>query len=255
MDVLLKAAAADADAIADDDFTADVDAIADDDATAARWSRSPHWGADTSSDEETTSAYTYAGKWSFSKRARAQAIDQERRRRERWWRQTRAPDEDERAPDEDESKAKARRCEPDPLRWTRVTTPALEREARDARTRYTSAWGGLAKVSEASSPILLFADIPWPSLEPVHDAEALGRVSSAEVEQIVIPQGTETLSQRRRSLVNELRRWHPDKFTSRWGGSLVPAEAAAVLEGVKQVSQSLNELLATRESSQCSRAM
>ena len=46
--------------------------------------------------------------------------------------------------------------------------------------------------------------------------------------------------------VRELRRWHPDKFTARWGGSLAPSDAAAVLDGVKRVSQALNELLSSK---------
>lgn len=226
MDVLLKAAAA-----------------ADANATAAQ--NSPSRGAacadflDSSSDESTAGdtffTYTggYAGKWSFDKRAREQAIAQEKRRRERWRQQTRAADEDD---------VEAIRREQDHAGRKRAR-PALERFVHEtARKRYTSGWRSLVEMAGAANPCLTFADIPWPTLQPVHDAEALARVSTTEVEHVVIPNDTLNLAQRKRTLVNELRRWHPDKFTSRWGGSLGPGEAAAVLDGVKQVSQSLNEL-------------
>ena len=221
MEVLLEAARADAAAAASNSWHAAGDLL----------------HSSSSDDESTSDSHPgYTGKWSFHPRFRAEAIAQEVRRRERWRQQTRSPDED------DECGAKRPRYDPPPATRKRAT-PAWRRSRQAARERYASSWGSLADLVQEATPCVCFSDIPWPALEPVRDIEALSRVTIAEVEEIVIPDDAQDVARRKRALVGELRRWHPDKFTARWGQSLVPGQAAAVLDGVKQVSQSLNELL------------
>ena len=66
-------------------------------------------------------------------------------------------------------------------------------------------------------------------------------MQATDIEVIILQPNTEA-AQRRRVIQNELRRWHPDKFTAKWGKRLFASEAEAVLVGVKQVAQALNNL-------------
>ena len=66
-------------------------------------------------------------------------------------------------------------------------------------------------------------------------------MQATDIEVIILQPNTEA-AQRRRVIQIELRRWHPDKFTAKWGKRLLASEAEAVLVGVKQVAQALNNL-------------
>lgn len=46
----------------------------------------------------------------------------------------------------------------------------------------------------------------------------------------------------RRRVLEELLRWHPDKFESRFGALVVPEDRDAVMQRVKHTSQLLNDL-------------
>ena len=48
---------------------------------------------------------------------------------------------------------------------------------------------------------------------------------------------------RRRAVREALRRWHPDKFEQRFGHRLAEAERPAILDRVKQISQSLTAMI------------
>lgn len=129
----------------------------------------------------------------------------------------------------------------------------------EARAAYIAGWvklqpppGGAAGASSAgassgasgdaasvSASVLRRSDFPWPrrrSEAPFTPEEVAGYVLSEEIAD---------RAARRRALQAELRRWHPDKFTAKFGGRLVEAERGAVLEDVKAVSQCLNALMAS----------
>lgn len=146
------------------------------------------------------------------------------------------------------------------------TAHLAQREARaEARARYIARWlrfqpqtgAGLNATSagaptmpsstaptagEPMAPALRMADVPWPSRVTPGPSTPL---SSVEVASHVLTDDMDAVA-RRRALQAELRRWHPDKFVSRWGARLTAddAERASILLHVKQVAQCLNELMA-----------
>mgnify|MGYP002631297268 CR=1 FL=1 len=111
-------------------------------------------------------------------------------------------------------------------------------DLRAARERYMAAWEALAP-----GAALTMATIPWPCRETPAVGVAIG---AKEVAELVLPPGLDA-AQRKRALQDEMRRWHPDKFTSRWAAKLPDDEREMVLERVKQCSQALNELLSAAE--------
>lgn len=114
----------------------------------------------------------------------------------------------------------------------------LEAKA-EARARYVAAWVTLAPRT-ASADMLRAAEVPWPSRVPP------GPRTPPSADEVALHVLTDDMdaAARRRALTTELRRWHPDKFVSRWGARLHDDERDAVLLHVKQVSQALTELLA-----------
>jgi hypothetical protein len=109
-----------------------------------------------------------------------------------------------------------------------------------AHLAYEAGWLALAKHEGGIS----VQDVPWPCEHPTegssgdaHFVERVGRVVLRGG-----GSGMDVLT-RRKALQAEQRRWHPDKFTARWGGRLRESTRAAVLERVTQVSQALNALI------------
>ena len=107
------------------------------------------------------------------------------------------------------------------------------------RARRTPTAGALGE--RAAATPLKFGDIPWPCRGGAPRAgRALGR---DDVEGVLVAHLPDAAA-RRRALRAEIGRWHPDKFTQRWGRKLDAAARDQILEGVTQVAQLLNELLA-----------
>lgn len=74
-----------------------------------------------------------------------------------------------------------------------------------------------------------FESVPW-LVEDSEDARA------------IVLYGTEGEAEQRKRLRFELMRWHPDKFTAKFGGRMVAQDRGRVLDRVKQISQMLNSL-------------
>eukprot|EP00965_Chrysotila_dentata_P002962 95878-Pleurochrysis_carterae.AAC.1 len=77
-------------------------------------------------------------------------------------------------------------------------------------------------------------DVPWPC--PV------GELSAAKVAPVVLPPNLDA-GARRKLLQEELRRWHPDKFSARFAARLLEGDKEEVMGHVTRVSQCLNELM------------
>jgi NF-kappa-B inhibitor-like protein 1 len=112
-------------------------------------------------------------------------------------------------------------------------------EARaEARARYLAAWVALAPRADGAGA-LSASEVPWPS----RVTPSAGRPLALDEVALHVLSPEMDAAARRRALTTELRRWHPDKFVSRWGARLLHAERDDVLAHVKQVSQCLTELL------------
>ena len=119
----------------------------------------------------------------------------------------------------------------------------------EARARYIAAWVRLLPAdgtSAAASSTLRVADFPWPTRSAPTHLQFSPPLTADEVAVHVLSDDMADGHARRRALQSELRRWHPDKFESRFGGRVVTSEREAILLLVKAVSQCLNELMATR---------
>lgn len=79
-----------------------------------------------------------------------------------------------------------------------------------------------------SGPVL-YSDIPW-------------LASSEEGAKALILHGVQGPADRKKRLRLELMRWHPDKFTAKFGARIAGPDRGRVAEGVKRVSQLLNSL-------------
>ena len=103
----------------------------------------------------------------------------------------------------------------------------MQGDAGARRAAYEARWALLAG-APAGAP-LAAAAIPWLP------------ASAADARDVVLfcAAGAEAARRRVRA---ELMRWHPDKFGSRVGARLAPAERPAALERVKAVAQMLTEL-------------
>lgn len=58
----------------------------------------------------------------------------------------------------------------------------------------------------------------------------------------VILYGTSDSAEERKRVRLELMRWHPDKFSAKFGGRLASRDKNRILERVKHISQMLNTL-------------
>lgn len=119
-----------------------------------------------------------------------------------------------------------------------------------ARDRYAKGWASLSAWDEtvAVGPAvptrkLGFAEIPWPVLAAPAGGAGPLRLILDDLRQLIVPADAAGSAAARRSVQDELRRWHPDKFVARFGGVLLASEKDAVLEGVNLTSQCLTELL------------
>lgn len=136
-----------------------------------------------------------------------------------------------------------------------------DQEVPQARLRalqqHEGSWAALeagsASCSDARS--LTYADVPWPPLtcctEYLRALAAWDHRQQTSQQQRCMqreqPEPTGLQQERiwshrqlRRAYTRACLRWHPDKFEGRWGPALAPADRAAVLDRVRQLSQSLN---------------
>lgn len=93
------------------------------------------------------------------------------------------------------------------------------------RAAYEAKWQTLLTMA---GPIM-HNDIPWLG----HDEEAA---------KSVMLYGAQGGGEVRKRLRLELMRWHPDKFTAKFGDRIAGPDRVSVGEGVKQMSQLLNSL-------------
>ena len=205
------------------------------------------WG-DSRGGDEAGGRDAEGGDW-FSEIAAAMAARQAKRAREarekaeatkakrrsesdRWQRDTHAASAEHQKQAEAafERFEEARRC---------ADALAQDEARAEARARYLAAWVALAPRATGAGALVSASEVPWPTRvtpsarRPLAIDEVALHVLSPEMD----------AAARRRALTTELRRWHPDKFVSRWGARLLHAERDDVLVHVKQVSQCLTELL------------
>jgi hypothetical protein len=111
----------------------------------------------------------------------------------------------------------------------------------DAHRSYEAGWLALGK-HEGS---ITLEDVPWPDERPAAEGSSGDAGFVERIGRAVLPAGGVGMDvgTRRKALQVEQRRWHPDKFTARWGARLMESTREAVLERVKQVSQALNSLI------------
>lgn len=106
---------------------------------------------------------------------------------------------------------------------------AAEDDFDGARTmeEHERAWTSFERrvASEASRPVTL-ADVPWPRSGAWLIRESLG--------------DDEDVARAHRAFA---RRWHPDKFTQRFGRALAPDEREDIVSRVKEVYQSARQLV------------
>ena len=99
-----------------------------------------------------------------------------------------------------------------------------------ARAAYERAWAALP----AREGTLEASVLPWPC--------NIAEINAARVAETVLPPALDGAA-RRKLLQAEQRRWHPDKFTSKWSARLRDEQREEVLARVLCVSQALNQLL------------
>lgn len=105
---------------------------------------------------------------------------------------------------------------------------------------YESAWTALK-----DRPVLFFRSIPWPVLRQPSDVEDL--TANAIGAFILSPVHSGDKSARDR-LKEQLLRWHPDRFESKWLSKVDGEEKEVVRRGAGQVVRGLNELMARENS-------
>lgn len=60
--------------------------------------------------------------------------------------------------------------------------------------------------------------------------------------QAIVLYGTGSPEEERKKIRAELLRWHPDRFSNKFGSRLLPADRDAILQRVKLIAQMLNGL-------------
>ncbi|KAK9805018.1 hypothetical protein WJX73_002321 [Symbiochloris irregularis] len=81
----------------------------------------------------------------------------------------------------------------------------------------------------SQAPQIAMADVPW-LLQDKDDARA------------IVLYGTSSPKEERKTIRTELLRWHPDRFSNKFGSRLLPSDKDAILQRVKHISQMLNSL-------------
>lgn len=106
-----------------------------------------------------------------------------------------------------------------------------EHQARDNLLRKKKYLAKLEKLySNTQDLIYSYEDIPWPSAQ-----EDISNLLFCDVE-------AEDIDTRRKLVREQQIRWHPDKFIQKIGSKLLEKDREKILNKVKEISQSLNNL-------------
>jgi NF-kappa-B inhibitor-like protein 1 len=121
------------------------------------------------------------------------------------------------------------------------------------RTTYDEQWQRF-EAWPAGKPIR-FQDVPWPCATPATHAAAAKALQQQQQQQqqqalqldagqlrALVLAGASSAADVKLALRRELMRWHPDKFTARYGSRLAPADKGAIEAGVHAVAQHLTAL-------------
>ncbi|EFN57300.1 hypothetical protein CHLNCDRAFT_143906 [Chlorella variabilis] len=106
-----------------------------------------------------------------------------------------------------------------------------EGQAGAKRASYEARWQFFS--SKHPEAVVGYGDVPW-----ILAAEG---APQEELQRVVL-YGTSGTEEQRRRLRTELIRWHPDKFVSKFGRRLAPADRERVLARVNAVSQQLTAM-------------
>ncbi|KAH8115895.1 hypothetical protein DFH11DRAFT_1506790 [Phellopilus nigrolimitatus] len=107
---------------------------------------------------------------------------------------------------------------------------------KNAWTTYEAAWATLK-----DRPVLYFSTMPWPVLNQPTSTEDL---TANAIGAFVLSPAHSTDKQNSQRLKDQLLRWHPDRFESKWVPKANDADKEAVRRGAGQVARALNELMA-----------
>ncbi|CAE6473571.1 unnamed protein product [Rhizoctonia solani] len=122
-------------------------------------------------------------------------------------------------------------------------TPPPRSPIHEAISRYKT---GLERMNQlvAAGVQLSFADIPWPTIYPIHETSGISKECVAH---IALSESLHPGKDRRGRLFAFLLQWHPDKFIARWMQHVRESDRVAVHEGVTIVASLVNDLLSQSE--------
>ncbi len=112
-----------------------------------------------------------------------------------------------------------------------VPPTCLQGDLGARRSKYEARWHTFASASAGAC--ISYASVPWLVDDLSEDPERLSAF---------ILYGAVEATERKKRLRLELMRWHPDKFTAKFGRRLAEADKVTILERVKAISQLLNNL-------------
>lgn len=112
---------------------------------------------------------------------------------------------------------------------------ANQKQARELylkrrRSQYEKKFEAL--LASSSSDKLDFDDIPWPSTGSTSDV----------VEALFADFSSRQSDAYKKYLRDQQKRWHPDKFSQKFGTRISDHDRERILEKVKEISQALNKL-------------
>lgn len=107
----------------------------------------------------------------------------------------------------------------------------LQGDLGTRRAKYEAQWHVFASLDKTQQ--IQYSDVPWLVEDLTED--------KAQLTDFVL-YGTTTVEERRRRSRSELMRWHPDKFTAKFGRRLNARDRQRILDKVNAMSQLLNSI-------------
>ncbi|XP_046332817.1 NF-kappa-B inhibitor-like protein 1 [Haliotis rufescens] len=109
----------------------------------------------------------------------------------------------------------------------------VENRKKRRKNLYEKNFEGI--LSKDNEDQLSFKDIPWPGRGSLHDF----------TEVLFCDFPDKSSSKFRKYLRDQQIRWHPDKFTQKFGKRLLDSDRDKIMEKVKEISQALNKVAET----------
>ena len=104
--------------------------------------------------------------------------------------------------------------------------------------RYTMQWARLSGYKhKPPSSLLTFSQIPWPVFDP--PPRQPSDITPDRIEQFLFHPDRPVLGETKRIRMDELRRWHPDKFEANIKSHISPEHMSMIKEATLIVCQAL----------------